>query len=76
MKLLEGLNRLEHKLVKESDSSKSESHKSSEEKGKVKRASRHHHHSQRHSNKREGNKSSLSLLEGIRDLRWMRCEEK
>jgi hypothetical protein len=33
MKPLEGLNRIEKKLVKESDSSKSESHKYSEEKG-------------------------------------------
>jgi hypothetical protein len=62
MKLLEGLNIIEHKLVKESDSSKFESHKSSEEKGKVKCASRHHHHSQRHSNKRAGNNSSLSPI--------------
>jgi hypothetical protein len=34
MKLLEGLNIIEKKLVKESDSSKSESHKSLEEKEK------------------------------------------
>jgi hypothetical protein len=60
MKLLEGLNRIEQKLVKESDSSKYESHKSSKEKGKVKSASRNHHHSQSHSNKRAGNNSSLS----------------
>ena len=33
MKLLEGLNIIEKKLVKESDSSRYESHKSSEEKG-------------------------------------------
>jgi hypothetical protein len=60
MKLLEGLNGIEKKLVKESDSSKSESHKSSEEKEKVKSANIHHHLSQRHSNKRAGNRSSLS----------------
>jgi hypothetical protein len=55
MKLLEGLNRIEKKFVKESDSSKYESHKYSEEKGKVKGANRHHHHPQRHSHKRAGN---------------------
>jgi hypothetical protein len=60
MKLLEGLNRIEKKLVKESDSSRSESHKSSEEKGEVKSPSRHHHHPHRHSHKRVGNNSSLS----------------
>jgi hypothetical protein len=62
MKLLEGLNRIENKLVKESGSSESGSHKPSEEKRKEKGASRHHHHSQRHSNKRAGNSSSLSLV--------------
>ena len=60
MKLLEGLNRIERKLAKESDSSRSESHKSSEEKGKVKSASRHHQHTQGHSRKREGNNSIRS----------------
>jgi hypothetical protein len=37
MKLLEGLKRIEKKLAKESDSSISESHKSSKEKREVKR---------------------------------------
>jgi hypothetical protein len=60
MKLLEGLNRIEKKLVKESGSSEFGSHKPSEEKRKVKSVSRHHHHSQRHSHKRAGNNSSLS----------------
>ena len=60
MKLLEGLNIIEKKLAKESDSSRFESHKSSEEKREVKSASRHHHHSHRHSHKRAGNSSSLS----------------
>jgi hypothetical protein len=74
MKLLEGLNIIEKKLVKESDSSRSESHKSSEEKGKVKGASRHHHHPRRHSHKRAGNKSSLSPVRrykrsGVDELR-------
>jgi hypothetical protein len=62
MKLLEGLNRIEKKLVKESDSSKCGSQKYSEGKGKVKSANRHHHHSQRHYNKRTGNNSSLSIV--------------
>ena len=74
MKLLEGLNRIEKKLVKESDSSRSESHKSSEDKGKVKSASRHHHHPLRHSHKRAGNISSLSPIRrykrsGVDELR-------
>jgi hypothetical protein len=60
MKLLEGLNRIEKKLVKESGSSKSRSHKTSDEKRKEKSVSRHHHHSPRHSNKREGKNSRLS----------------
>jgi hypothetical protein len=57
MKLLEGLNIIENKLVKESDSSRSESHKYSKEKGEVKSASRHHHHPHRNSHKRVGNNS-------------------
>jgi hypothetical protein len=51
---------MEKKSVKESDSSRSKSHKYLEEKGKVKSASRHHHHPQRHSHKREDNNSSIS----------------
>jgi hypothetical protein len=62
MKLLEGLNRIENKLVKKSDLSRSKSHKYLEEKGEVKSASRHHHHPHRHSHKRAGNNSSLSPI--------------
>jgi hypothetical protein len=62
MKLLEGLNRVENKLVKESGSSESGCHKPSEEKRKVKSASRHHQHSQSNSHKRGGNNSSLSPI--------------
>jgi hypothetical protein len=74
MKLLEGLNRIEKKLVKESNSSRSESHKSSEEKREVESASRHHHHPHRHSHKRAGNNSSLSPVRrykrsGVDELR-------
>jgi hypothetical protein len=60
MKLLEGLNKIEKKLVKESGSSKYGIHKPSDEKRKARSVSIHHHHSPRHSNKREGNISSLS----------------
>jgi hypothetical protein len=60
MNLLEGLHRIEKKLVKESGSSKYGSHKPSEEKRKEKIVSRNHHHSRRHSNKRACNNSSLS----------------
>jgi hypothetical protein len=74
MKLLEGLNRIENKLVKESGSSKYGNHKPLEEKRKEKSASRHHHHSQRNSNKRVGNNLSLSPVirykrSGVDDLR-------
>jgi hypothetical protein len=60
MKLLEGLNRIEKNLVKESGSSKYGSYKPSDEKRKVRSFSRHHHHSPRHSNKRVGKNSILS----------------
>jgi hypothetical protein len=59
---LEGLNRIENKLVKESGSSDFGSHKLSEEKRKVKSVSRHHHNSQRNSHKRADNSSSLSPI--------------
>jgi hypothetical protein len=60
MNLLEGFNRIEKKLDKESGSSKSGSHKTSDEKRKARSVSRHHHHSQRHSNKRAVSSSSPS----------------
>jgi hypothetical protein len=60
MKLLESLKRIEKKLDKESDSSKSGSHRPFDEKRKARSVSRHHHHSPRHSNKREGRSSSPS----------------
>ena len=74
MKLLEGLNIIEKKLVKESGSSKFGSHKPPKEKRKEKSVSRHHHHSPRHSNKREGKNSSLSPVKkykryGVEELR-------
>jgi hypothetical protein len=74
MKLLEGLNIIAKKLDKESGSSKSRSHKTSDEKRKARSVSRHHHHSPRHSNKRAGNNSSPSLVRrnkrsGVDELR-------
>jgi hypothetical protein len=60
MKLLEGLNRIEKKLVKESDSSRSGSHKPSDEKKRSGNVSRHHHHSRKHSKKRAGSNISPS----------------
>ena len=60
MNLLEGFNRIEKKLDKESGSSKSGSHKTSDEKRKARSVSRHHHHSPRNSNKRTCNNSSPS----------------
>jgi hypothetical protein len=44
-KLMQSLNRIEKKLDNESDSSKSGSHKPSDEKRKARSVSRHHHHS-------------------------------
>jgi hypothetical protein len=74
MKLLQGLNIIEKKLDKESNSSRFESHKYSEEKREVKNASRHHHHSHKHSHKSAGNISSLSPVKrykrsGVDELR-------
>ena len=60
MKLLEGLNIIENKLVKETSSRKSGSHRPPDEKKRETSVSRHHHHSPIHSNKRAHNKSSPS----------------
>jgi hypothetical protein len=74
MKLLEGLNRIEKKLVKESGLRKSGSHKPSDEKRKERSVSRHHHHSQRHLTKRACINSSPSPVRrhkrsGVDELR-------
>ena len=74
MNLLEGLNIIEKKLVKESGSSEFGSHKPSEEKRKEKSASRHHDNPHRHSHKRACNNSSLSPVRrykrsGVDELR-------
>jgi hypothetical protein len=60
--LLNNLNIIENKLDKDSGSSKSGSHRPSNEKRKERSVSRHHHHSPRNSNKRERNNSSPSLV--------------
>ena len=74
MKLLEGLNIIENKLIKENGLRKFGSHKPSDEERKEISISRHHHHSPRHSNKREGNNSSTSPVRrynrsGVDELR-------
>jgi hypothetical protein len=60
MNLLQILNIIEKKLVKESGSSKSGSHRPSDEKRKERSVSRHHHHSPKNSNKRSNNNLSPS----------------
>jgi hypothetical protein len=60
MKLLQSLNKIEKKLDKESGSSKSGSHKPSDEKRKERSVRIHHHHSSKYSNKRAHNSSSPS----------------
>jgi hypothetical protein len=62
MNLLEILNIIEKKLVKESGLIKFVSHKHLDEKRKERSVSRHHHHAPRHSNKREGNNSCPSPI--------------
>ena len=61
-KLMQSLNIIEKKLDKESGSSKSGSHKPSDEKRKERSVSRHHHHSPRNSNKRAGSSSIPSPI--------------
>ena len=58
IKLIQRLERIEKKLDKESDSSKSRSHKSPDEKRKSRSVGRHHHHSQGNSKRREHSSSS------------------
>jgi hypothetical protein len=74
MNLLESLNRIENKLDKESGSSKSGSHRISDEKRKSRSVSRHHHRSPRHSNNKSDNNSSPSPIRkhkrsGVDELR-------
>jgi hypothetical protein len=60
IKLIQSLERIEKKLDKESDSSKSGSHGSPDEKRKSRSVGKHHHHSQGHSKRRAHNSSSPS----------------
>jgi hypothetical protein len=75
MKLMQSLDIIENKLDKENGSSKSGSHRSTEEKGRSRSVSRHHHHSQRHSNRRTHISSSTSPVRkhhkryGVNELR-------
>jgi hypothetical protein len=57
---LQSLERIENKLDKESDSSKSGSHRSPDEKRKSRSVGRHHHHFQGHSKRRAHNSSRPS----------------
>jgi hypothetical protein len=57
MKLMQILNIIEKKLDKESGLSKSGSHRSPDEKRRIRSVSKHHHHSLSHSNKRAHNNS-------------------
>jgi hypothetical protein len=58
IKLIQSLKRIENKLDKESDSSKSRIHRSPDEKRKSRSFGRHHHHSQGKS-KRRAHSSSI-----------------
>jgi hypothetical protein len=60
IKLIQSLERIENKLDKGSDSSKSGSHRSPDEKRKSRSVGRHHHHSQGHSKRRAHSSSSPS----------------
>jgi hypothetical protein len=60
IKLIQILERIENKLDKGSDSSKSVSHMSPDERRKVRSVGRHQHHSQGHSKRREHSSSSPS----------------
>jgi hypothetical protein len=76
MKLLEGLNKIEKKLAKESDSSRSESHKSSEEKRELKVLVGITIIPIDIPIREQTTTQVYPLSEGIRDMGWMSCEEK
>jgi hypothetical protein len=57
---MQSLEIIENKFDKESDSSKSGSHRSPDEKRKSRSVGRHHHHSQGHTKRREHSSSSPS----------------
>jgi hypothetical protein len=72
--LIQSLERIENKLDKKSDSSKSGSHRSPDEKRKSKSVGRHYHHSQGHSKRRAHNSSSPSptrkhMISGVDELK-------
>jgi hypothetical protein len=53
IKLLQSLDRIEKKMDKETESSKSKSHRSHAKRRESRSVDRHHHHSPRHSVRRE-----------------------
>jgi hypothetical protein len=62
MKLMQSLDKVEKKLDKENGSSKLESHRYSDEKGRSRSVSKHHHHSPRHSNRKSHKRSIPSPI--------------
>jgi hypothetical protein len=62
LKLMKIPDRIEKKLDKKSGSSKSGSHKSPEEKERLRSGGRHHYHSQNHSHRRSHSSSSPSPI--------------
>jgi hypothetical protein len=56
------LDRIEKKMDKETESSKSRSHRSHARRGECEDVGRHHHHSPRHSVRRAHNNPILSLV--------------
>jgi hypothetical protein len=62
IKLLQSLDIIEKKMDKETESSKSRSHRSHSRRGEYEGVGRNHHHSPRHSVRREHNSPILSLV--------------
>jgi hypothetical protein len=60
IKLMQILDRIEKNMGKETESSRSGSHRSHDERGRTRSVGRHHHHSPRHSTKRAHRSSSPS----------------
>jgi hypothetical protein len=60
LRMLKSLERIEKKLEKESDSSKTESHRTPERKRRSRSVSKHHRHSPKHSSREAHNSSSPS----------------
>jgi hypothetical protein len=65
IKLLQSLDKIEKKVYKETDSSKSKDHRSHVKKEEYRSDGRHNHHSPRHSIRREYSSPSLYLVQSI-----------